>query len=182
MSLTSSGISDSSTPDACRRGNNGSATLIPPRRCDVEETSVLTNLNVTFLLFWGSSTIFCKLAATERIESITPDDDLGPQWHLHSENRARGVTYRWPGPSRQPDLLRPTPEKLHQRNLSPERGKVQLLDNNLARFQRKVLLFANLCRTWTQIGCHWAPSWNSSASGQGWWEHWCWMQLDPKTR
>lgn len=67
MSLTSSGISDSSTPDAWRKGNNGTKTLIPPRRCDsMKEISILTNLNVTFLLFWGSSTIFCKLAATGR--------------------------------------------------------------------------------------------------------------------
>lgn len=67
MSLTSSGISDSSTPDAWTRGNNGNKTLIPPRRCDsMKKISILTNLNVTFLLFWGSSTIFCKLAATGR--------------------------------------------------------------------------------------------------------------------
>lgn len=41
---------------------------------------VLTNLNVTFLLLWGSSTIFCKLAATKQktkgSERTKSDDQL----------------------------------------------------------------------------------------------------------
>lgn len=82
MSLTSSGISDSSTPDAWKteaRKQNVIGSMYDPKT-DIVKTdfyltsvdrnhvyaNVLTSLKVKFLLLCESSTIFCKLAATRQ--------------------------------------------------------------------------------------------------------------------
>lgn len=38
---------------------------------NTDEGVILTSLKVTFLLAWGSSTIFCKFAATEKKDSVS---------------------------------------------------------------------------------------------------------------
>ena len=38
---------------------------------DPDEGAALTSLKVTFLLAWGSSTIFCKFAATEKRDNVS---------------------------------------------------------------------------------------------------------------
>lgn len=84
-----------------------------------------------------SSANWQQLEEGRRRQSITSGDFLSPHFSYfyisshqtaafccyHTDHHARGVhvTYQWPGPSHQPDLLRPTPEKLHQQNLSTER-------------------------------------------------------------
>lgn len=81
-----------------------------------------------------SSANWQQLEEGRRRESIVSGDFLGPVMlilHFQPSNSSflsLHITYRWPGPSHQPDLLRPTPGKLHQRNL---RGKVQVLDVHL---------------------------------------------------
>ena len=49
------------------------------------------------------------------------------------------------------------------------------------RGKQRFVNHSYLCRTWTQIGCHWVPSWDFSVSERGWWEHWHRLQKDPAT-
>lgn len=129
---------------SCYAVGGAKSPLRNPQKCitriydptDTDEGVALTSLKVTFLLAWGSSTIFCKFAATEKKDKVlSPMKGNKNQCTFRKGGKhGRGLhmihreflTFRWLckqsnvcftdlllSPSRPPGLLTLAPGTLH---------------------------------------------------------------------